>query len=107
MNYKIFRFEGLIAVLNIDNGKIAYFNNEINEINLTKIPEFNKFDIKDFTQEDYYVYYLGFNISNKCNLNCKYCFRKQDTRNKVSIEYIKDKIIEFLKSHCHCKKYIF
>lgn len=104
MNYKIFRFEGLVAVLNIENGKIAYFNNEINEINLTKIPEFNKFDIKDFTQEDYYVYYLGFNISNKCNLNCKYCFRKQDTRNKVSIEYIKDKIIEFLKNHCHCKK---
>lgn len=49
MNYKIFRFECLIAVLNIGNGKIAYFNNEINEINLTKIPEFNKYDIKDFT----------------------------------------------------------
>ena len=55
MNYKIFRFEGFVVSLNIENGKIAIFSNTINKIDLTKISEFNVFDISLFTNKDYYV----------------------------------------------------
>ena len=99
------------AVVNIDNGEIRYFTKEVNDD--SKYEEFLKDDptfhapvkpIK-YTSDDYSKVTIAFNLSNKCNFRCKYCF-EDHTKEKefVDIPKIKKIIEEFVKTHSKKKK---
>ncbi|MDR1697895.1 MAG: radical SAM protein, partial [Erysipelotrichaceae bacterium] len=101
---KTYRHFGLIVLFNTENGKTAFFHDNVKTIKTKEIPGFHQPINCKTTESDYKTFYLGFNISNKCNLNCKYCFRSNKTTFIPTVSYIKEKVTAFLNAHPGVKK---
>ncbi len=86
------------------NGKIIYADREIDLAKLKSYRSFNStFAFPRFLTK-YSVFYLGFDLSGKCNLSCEYCFRKKTNKKIVDVNFIEKTIRNFIASNSNCKR---
>jgi|LAHS01.1.fsa_nt_gb uncharacterized protein len=106
MKFKIYSFKEFKAILNIANGNIAYVADSFNtaEFDESSIPGFEKRTVLSFEKDDYFTYYLSFNISSSCNFRCRYCFRKAGIHEDISADFVKKKTTEFLDNAKHVRR---
>ncbi len=87
-----------IIYINEFNGNFSYNKEDILEINCPDSEKYiSNFNPKHIT--------ICINISNACNLNCKYCFNHQKENKLMDFDYIKRKIIKFITDFNYCDRY--
>ncbi len=104
MEIKLFEHNGCFAYLNCMNGKIVYADRAID---LAKLKTYRSFD-SAFTSprflSKYSVFYLGFDLSGKCNLSCEYCFRKKPNEKAVDVDFVEKTIKKYIACNPNCKR---
>lgn len=104
MEIKRFEYKNCLAYLNCQNGKIIYADREISEEKLKSYPGFNSIFTMPRFLSKYSVFYLGFDLSGKCNLACRYCFRNKNGEKTVNVNFIERTIRSFLSANKLCKR---
>jgi uncharacterized protein len=100
--YKSFSFDNFLVYVNTANGEIEFFkkkeysDTEIRQYLSTSL-SFNRSQIKfEYSSHDYLTMTLAFNITNRCNLNCRYCFQQEKSVMAMPFDLVKSEIERFV-----------
>ena len=105
--YEIFKINNRVFMTAISNGKTVRLLEPLTEERLSTFKELGFFDIKDRKSiEKPKVITMSINITNQCNLNCKYCFNKNKTPNNLSYEQCVGFIDLIINKHIDSNRFI-
>lgn len=84
--------------MNETNGDFSYYKEDVLDNSSPNIEEYIKsFNTKHLT--------ICINISNACNLACKYCFNNFKKNKLMDFDYIQRKIIQLVNGFGHCERF--
>lgn len=87
-----------IIFVNETNGDFSYYKEDVLDNSSPNIEEYIKsFNTKHLT--------ICINISNACNLACKYCFNNFKKNKLMDFDYIQRKIIQLVNDFSHCERF--